>query len=365
MKTVYKTGSVEQMVSQIAGELGHCTFLLYGADDGRFEEISVKLHQAMPDTKMIGTTGFMLTEKGSIGEGIVAMGFTDEDAEVYVGSMRRIDTCPIKYLPGFFWSVDTIHKKYPNNICIEFATGYEEKVVSTMKVSLEKMGMRLIGGTPGNTTQGQPKKVACNGKVLTNAAVYAVIGSKLGKIETFKENLYHARKQTHIVTRVSEDNRTILEIDGRRAMDVYEEENGYTDTTVEQGVFINPLSRVVGSEYYITGIFSFDRKQRSITTYKNIQKNDLICFTDIDKDFKQFMRNNMNEMHEYGNIAGIFSINCILRYLYFSNNGFIEEYAKMMQQAANGCHLGVVGDGEQYIEQHINQSMVCAVFTRN
>lgn len=365
MKTVYKTGSVDQITAQVSEELRNCTFVMYGADDGRFEEISKKLHQEMPDAKMIGTTGFMFTDTGSIAEGIVAMGFTDEDAEVYVGTMRKTDTCPIKYLPGFMWSVETIHQKYKDNICIEFTTGYEEKVVSTMKVCLEKVGMRVIGGTPGNTTQGQPKKVACNGKVLTNAAVFAVIGSKMGRIETYKENLYHARRQTHIVTSMSEDNRTILEIDGRKALDVYEEESKYTDATVEQGVFKNPLCRIVGAEHYITAIFEFDKGKRTITTYKNIQKNDLICFTDIDEDFKQFMQNKMQEMSREYNIAGIFSINCILRYLFFDNNGYTAEYAKMLNETANGCHMGVVGDGEQYIEQHINQSMVCAVFTRN
>lgn len=365
MKTVYKNGSVDQMVAEISAELGNCTFVMYGADDGRFEEISRKLHQALPQAKKIGTTGFMFTSQGSMGEGIAAMGFTDDDAEVCVGTMRKVDTCPIKYLPGFQWSVETIHQKYPNNLCIEFVTGHEERVVSTMKVCAERVGMRFLGGTPGNTTDGQPKKIACNGKVLTNAAVYAVIGSKLGKIEVFKENLYHTRHETHIVTRVSEDNRTILELDGRKALDVYEEENHYSDATVEKGIFVNPLCRVVGAEHYVTAIFSFDKAKRSITTYKNVQKNDLISFTDIEGDYKKFMQDNMTEISSRNHVAGILSINCILRYMFFKDNQYVPEYARMMDQAASGCHLGIVGDGEQYIEQHINQSMVCAIFTKD
>ena len=59
------------------------------------------------------------------------------------------------------------------------------------------------------------------------------------------------------------------------------------------------------------------------------------------------------------------SINCILRYLFFENNNYTGEYAQMMNSMAQGCHWGVVSDGEQYVEQHINQSMVCVVFTRN
>lgn len=364
METVYQTGSVDSIVSKVVSELSECIFIIYYADDRRFEEISSKLHKEMPSVKMIGTTGYMFHKTGSYEEGIAAIGFTMEEIEVYVGTLRKIDTCPIRYLPGLIWSVNTINEKYDNHICIEFTTGHEEKLVSTMKVSLETAGMRLVGGTAGNTAQGAEKKVACNGKVLTNSAVYAVIGSKMGRIDVYKENLFHARKTTHMVTKVSEDCRTIIEIDGRKAMDVYEEELGYTKSDVNDGIFKNPLSRIVGSENYITAIFSFN-PDRSITTYKNIQKNDMICFTDIDADYRNYIRENMNNVCRESNIAGIVSINCILRYMFFKNDNYISEYASLLSSKARGRHLGMVSDGEQYIEQHVNQSMVCAIFTKD
>lgn len=364
MKTVFKIGKADSIIDGVVAELRNCSFIVYCADDKNFEEISGRLHKGLPEAKMIGTTGFMFSDQGSFSDGISAVGFTDSEAEVYVGTLRKVDTCPIRYLPGLIWSVETINQKYKNHLCIEFATGYEEKLVSTMKISLEKVGMRLLGGTAGNTQDGQPKKVACNGKVLTNAAVYAVIGSKMGKIEVFKENLFRPRKETHMVTRVSDDCRTIYEIDGRKAIDLYMDELGYTEATLEQGVFKSPLSRVVGSENYITAIFSFNQ-DRSITTYKNIQKNDIICFTNIEEDYKQFIKDNLNELTAQRSVAGILSINCILRYLFFENNAYTKDYANMFSNAAMGCHWGMVSDGEQYIEQHVNQSMVCAVFTRD
>ncbi len=364
METVYKSGTVDSIVDGVAAALGNCTFIVYCADDKRFAEISGRLHDRLPNIKMIGTTGFMLNESGSFAEGISAVGFADSEVEVYTGVIRQIDTCPIKYLSDLSTAVNTIHQKYKNNICLEFATGYEEKIVSTMKICLEKTGMRLIGGTPGNTTPDSPKKVACNGEVLTNSTAYAVIGSKMGKIEIFKENLFHKRDTTHNVTKVSSDERTVYEIDGRKAMDVYEEELGYTNSTVQEGVFKNPFGRIVGADYYITAIFSFN-PDRSISTYKNCQKNDLICFTEIEEDYKNFMQDNMSRLTSSHNVAGIISINCILRYLFFENNNYTGAYAQMMNSMAKGCHWGVVSDGEQYVEQHVNQSMVCIVFTRD
>lgn len=363
MKSIYSTGDVEKVIKEVGEALKDCTFIVYCSDYNRFDDISKQLRKALPKANAIGTTGYMFNEKGSFEAGVSATGFTDDEVEVYVGTLRRVDSCPIKYLPGLIWTVDEINKRYKDNLCIEFSTGHEERVVSTMKVSLEMVGMRLLGGTAGNVPEGQPKKVAMNGKVLTDCAVYAVIGSKMGRIDIYKENLFHPRKKTHIVTRVSDDCRTIYEIDGRKAMDVYEEELGYTSATVSEGVYENPLTRIVGTDNYITAIYSFN-DDRSISTYKNIQRNDMISFTDIDVDYKGYINSNMNQAISGKNVAGILSVNCILRYLYFENNQYTADYAKLMNRAANGNHFGIVGDGEQYVEQHVNQSMVCAVFTR-
>lgn len=364
MKSIYKTGSVEDILREAEAELKNCKFIAYCADDKRFEEISKGLRQTLPDTNSIGTTGFMFDKNGSFAEGFSAIGFMEDEAEVYVGTLRKTETCPIKYLPGFLWSVNTIHKSYRNNVCLEFCTDNEEKVVSTMKISLEEVGMRLIGGTAGNTLPGQPKRVACNGKVLSHAAVYAIIGSKMGKIKVCKENLYKANGTGHVVTKVSDDFRTIYEIDGRKAIDVYKEELGYTDATLENGVFENPLCRMVGSEYYITAIYSFN-PDRSITTYKNIQKNDMIAFMTINEDWKNFIVDDMREFTSGGRVAGIISMNCILRYMLFENNRHTSEYAKLLYDLANGAHFGIVSDGEQYVEQHVNQTMVGIAFMKD
>lgn len=364
METVFKSGNVDEIVDAVSAKLKDSVFIMYCADDKRFGEISTKLHEKLPKVQMMGTTGFMFQECGSFGEGISAVGFSDSELEVYTGVLQNVDTCPMKYLQDLSDAVKKIKKAYNNNICFEFSTGNEEKVVSTMKICLEDAGIRLIGGTAGNTEPDGPKHVACNGEVLTNSTVYAVIGSKMGAIEIFKENLYQARETTHAVTKVSEDKRTIYEIDGRKAMDVYEAELGYTKDNVGDGVFKNPLCRIVGKDRYITAIFSFN-DDRSISTYKNIMENDVIAFTDIAENYQEFIADNMKNLTASRNVAGILSVNCILRYLFFDTNQYIGTYANMMNSMGKGCHWGIVGDGEQYIEQHINQSMVCVVFTKD
>lgn len=363
MKSACKTGTVTKILEEVKSEFSDCVFIVFGSDDKRFEEFSKGLHQTLPDAKMIGATGFMLGPNGGIAEGLSLIGFRDDEVEVYVGTLRKTDTCPIRYLPGLIWTVDMINKKYKDNVCLEFCTDNEEKIVSTMKVSLEKVGMRLVGGTAGNTMEGQPKRVSCNGKVLTNCVAYAVVGSKMGKIEILKENIYEANEKEHVVTRVSEDQRTVYEIDGRRAIDVYKEELGYSDSELERGIFENPLCKIVGAEYYITAIFSLN-PDGSITTYKNLQKNDLISFTTMNPNWKEFMQENMDHLSDGSKVAGLITINCILRYLLFEQKHFTSDYSKMLCNTADGVHFGLVTDGEQYVEQHVNQSMVCVAFKK-
>ena len=50
----------------------------------------------------------------------------------------------------------------------------------------------------------------------------------------------------------------------------------------------------------------------------------------------------------------------LLACLLYEKEGYFSTYAKDM--ASLGPHLGIVGGGEQYNNQHVNQTMVCVVF---
>lgn len=66
MKSMYKQGNAESVAAQAASELKNCSFIVYCADDRQFAAISTKLHELMPEVKMIGTTGFMIHDSFSV-----------------------------------------------------------------------------------------------------------------------------------------------------------------------------------------------------------------------------------------------------------------------------------------------------------
>ena len=59
-------------------------------------------------------------------------------------------------------------------------------------------------------------------------------------------------------------------------------------------------------------------------------------------------------------ISAVFSVNCLFRYLLFTENHYMDEYLKDMSTLNN--HAGLVGYGEHYNNRFVNQSMTCVVF---
>ena len=63
---------------------------------------------------------------------------------------------------------------------------------------------------------------------------------------------------------------------------------------------------------------------------------------------------------DFPKISAVFSVNCLFRYLLFTDRHYMEEY--LQEMSALGSHAGLVGYGEHYNNRFVNQSMTCVVF---
>lgn len=68
-----------------------------------------------------------------------------------------------------------------NTVCIDFCTGNDACVLTTIYSVFEKKHISLTGGT------GADGKVSVNGKIYEDAAVYALVKNLGGKIKVYKE----------------------------------------------------------------------------------------------------------------------------------------------------------------------------------
>ncbi|MCR4901958.1 MAG: hypothetical protein K6A23_03805 [Butyrivibrio sp.] len=339
---------------------GKPKLIIFNAPYKMIGEVADIISKNYPDTKSIGTSGTAYYENSASDSHLITIAFGD-DAVVDVGLMRNLSSCPVSDIVELENVVKNVGPEEGKTVCIEFCTGHEERLVTTMNVALHNKKVPLVGGTVFGVPDGQTAYVAINGKIYEDACCYAVIKNKAGRIRTYSENIYEADDSTprHVATKVNLENKELISLDGRPAADVYTEELGISKSQVVNNVFQSPLGRLVGDEIFISSMYDVG-KNGSLINYKIINENDTICILKL-KDYDAVNASTRHKIKdENSHISFVFSVNCIYRHLLFANEGYLGTFLANMKNL--GPHVGVVGGGEQYKRQHVNQTMVCAVF---
>jgi hypothetical protein len=256
--------------------------------------------------------------------------------------------------------VNEVRPGQQDTVCFELCTNDEEKLVTTFTACLAKRKVSLAGGTVFGAPEGKPSVVAYNGELYEDSCVYAIIKNLSGKVKVFKENIYKKTStKNHFATRVDTARKGLLELDGRPAADVYSEELGVPKSQIVDNVLKNPMGRAVGDQVFISSMNDMDSRG-ALYNYKRINKNDNIYFLTLG-DYKKIEEETRRSIRqEMNKISLVMSVDCIYRYLLYGNERYFDRYAKDM--ASLGNHIGFVSGGEQYNNQHVNQTMVCAVF---
>lgn len=353
-------GDLQRAVDEAVKEIGTPKGIIFMTDYKRLAQVAEILHNRFPNVPSIGTVGTSFACGQVSDSHLVVIAFY-EDAKLSFGVLEEISECPIAEIKKVEESLNAVGAQRKDTVCLQYCTGAEEKLVTTLQTVLGKKQIQLIGGTVFGVPEGKPLQVAYQGKVYEDASVYAMIRNTTGKINVYKENIYQKRLEAkgHIATRVDVSRRALIELDGKSVADVYSSEIGISKSEIMDNVFFNPMGRVVGNEVFIASIKSMD-SQGSFLNYKRINKNDCLYFLELG-DYKQIEEETRKQIkEEMSHISLIISIDCAYRYLLYTQNGFIGTYAKEM--ARLGKHAGIIGGGEQYNKQHVNQTMVCAVF---
>ncbi len=336
------------------------TFILFYAPYEKLEEAAVEIRKKYPDVPSMGCIGTKIVNGTSNDNGIVVVGFFD-DARIQADVITEISTCSIAYVSRIMEKVQQIKAGTDDTLCLEFCTGNEEVLITTFTSCLNGTGIHLAGGTMFGVPEGKNSIVAFNGRVYEDACVFALIKNNTGRIKVFKENIYKKgpNAKPHYATDVDTASKTLKTLDDRIAADVYSTELNVPRNKIIGNVFLNPMGRVVGDEVFIASMKDL-LPGGSITNYKRINKNDCIYFLELG-DYKEIERATRKEiMDSVQHISLILSVDCIYRYLFYQQEGYFDTYIADM--ASLGKHVGVVGGGEQINNQHVNQTMVCAVF---
>lgn len=352
-------GSTKAAVEEAVKGLSSPSMILFMTPYTGVEEAAKLLWEKFPGVPSIGTIGTKLAN-GTVGDdNIVVLGLF-QDAKVSCGVIPNLSDCPLAYIKEVEQKINEVSPGKEDTVCVEYCTGYEERLVTTLHSCFGKKGIGLMGGTTFGVPEGKEALVAYNGKVYPDSCVYALIKNTTGKAKVFKENIYKKKNDiSHIATKVNVENRALIELDGRPATAVYSQEVGVPTDKIVDNVIVNPMGRAVGDQVFISAMKALNGKGE-IENFKRINKNDCIYFLEL-ADYKEIEEKTRSDIRsQMKKISLVISVDCAHRYALYSGDGYLSRYATDM--AGLGPQVGIVGGGEQFNNQHVNQTMVCAVF---
>lgn len=336
------------------------SLIIFYAPYDKLAEAASELKKKYPQAQTLGVIGTKIVNGTCNENGIVVVAFYD-DVRVQAGIIKKVSRCPVTAVPELLTQIGRLKAGEEDSVCIEYCTNNEEVVVTTLNSCLKDTGIKLVGGTAYGTPEGVKAMVAFNGEVYEDACIYALIKNNTGRVKIFKENIYRKGKDAkpHYATAVDTGQRLLKTLDGRNAVDVYSTELGIPRAKIIGNVFYNPMGRVVDDEVFIISM-NEALPGGAITNYKRVNKNDCIYFLELGdyRSIEEKTRKTISESVQ--RVSLILSVDCIYRYLFYQQEDYFDTYIKDM--ASLGKHVGIIGGGEQFDNQHVNQTMVCVVF---
>lgn len=356
MKSFVRNGND---VESITNGLVNPQLIVFGGPANKMSDIAKELSEKYPQSQVIGGGG-ICSANGQTSESQICLSAFFDDVEVAVGILKETNRCPVVNISTIKSDLEKVKPNKDNTVCFEFCSSNEETVVTVLNSVLNDIP--LVGGSSMGYDSADGKQiVAYNGNVYTDSCVYAIIKNKVGKIHVFKENIYIKPEgaKPHFATKVDTSKRMLYELDGRPASEVYMEETGVDKKDIVDNVMKNPMGRAVGDAVFIASMRTLE-EDGALTYYKVVNKNDCMYILELSNYIESERKMREKIKKECSKISLVMSINCIYRYLFYTSENYFETLIKDM--GTLGQHWDIVGGGEQYINQHVNQSMVCVVF---
>ena len=332
--------------------LGKPQFIMLLSNKEQFEAHVRELEGLYPGVPSIGCIGMSYDTRSVVENGVGVIAFTD-GVSAAANVLEEVSVMPVKYIRRLEQDMKTVDGSRNNTVCIDFCTGNDACVLTTINTVLKHRGVPLVGGT------GDAGKVSANGKIYEDAVVYGLIRNLNGRVKAYKENIYHQMENYQfIASRTDKANYIIGALNDRPATQVYQDILQVSEQDITTQTFKNPFGKLNGDDICIISIKEVNGD--SLACFRQVNDSDVLVLLELG-DYREVVRRTIREIQQdFPRISAVFSVNCLFRYLLFTQNNYMQEYLDEM--GALGNHAGLVGYGEHYNNRFVNQSMTCVVF---
>lgn len=146
----------------------------------KFEVNVETLERLYPGIPSIGCT--LMSYNSEMLENGTAVIAVTGGVSIATGVLEKTNTVPARYIKRLIDDVEALSPENDDTAFVDFCTGADKKMLSTISYEMERKGIHAIGaGTNGAL-------VSANGVIYEEATVYAVIKNLSGKIKSYSEN---------------------------------------------------------------------------------------------------------------------------------------------------------------------------------
>lgn len=321
------------------------------SNNEQFEAHVAKLESLFPHIPSIGCIG-MSYDTRVVEKGVGIIAFYD-GVDAVANVLEEVSVMPVKYIERLQKDIRALNSSQSDTVCIDFCSGNDACVLTTIYSALRAHSISLVGGT------GDGGKISANGKVYHDAVAYALVRNLNGKVKTYKENIYHQKGSYRFVASGTDKASYLLgQLNGMSAKKVYQDILHVSEDQISTQTFKNPFGKINGDDTCIISIKEVSGN--GLTCFRQVNDSDVLIMLELG-DIKAIVRNTIQRIkNDFPKISAVFSVNCLFRYLLFTDNHYMNEY--LTEMSALGSHAGLVGYGEHYNNRFVNQSMTCVVF---
>ena len=338
-------------LSQALSGLSSPRFIMLMSNEKQFEAHVKELEKRFPGVPSIGCIGMSYqTKVAETGVGVVA--FTG-DVSAAANVLEQVSSMPVRDIRRLEEDMRKVGGSGRDVICLDFCSGNDACVLTTINAALRKKNISLVGGT------GDQGKVSANGRVYQDAVAYGLVRNHNGRVKAYKENIYHQMGDYQFIASHTDRANYILgALNGKPAKQVYQDILHVTDEEILTRTFQNPFGKINGDDVCIVSIKEV--KGSALACFRQVNDSDVLMLLELG-DYRAVVKETIAQIcRDFPRRSAIFSVNCLFRYKLFSQQGYMDEYLREM--ASLGNHAGFVGYGEHYNNRFVNQSMTCVVF---
>lgn len=336
--------------------------ILFFSDINNFTIYTEKFHELYPDTEIIGSTTYVsLSSKGHDKTALSVLSVTD-GIECTGGVITEVTRYPAKQekvirdcVSRFVTTENCCAFEITNAFCSS-----EEIVQDTFRFALEKLNIPVFGGSAGNAGNSTNSFVSYNGSIYTEACVFVLIHNLHGAIKIFRENLFQPTNKFFDVTDVDCEERTVYEFDGKPAANVIAKALGVTVDKLPSLLSSHPLGRMTDGEIYITE-HNQVKEDGSLSYFARIYNHTKVALL-VPDDPKKVLSSTIDTIKaEVKDFRFMIVVNCLSRSKLFEENMLMNYFTERLKDEL-GEYIGFSGYGEQTDYEHLNQTMLIAVF---